>query len=144
MPTSAKGPAAAAEAFLRDAAQFRLGALLTESSHPRSASLSDVARADAAAGLDVLFDVDQDVVDTFARWSRTSQPATLAHDVAEAIRAGGRLFFTGCGATGRLSIQLVSIWRAFWQERRARGSARPAPDAMEQRAFSVMAGETTR
>jgi N-acetylmuramic acid 6-phosphate etherase len=140
MPTPATGAASAADAFLRDTGQFRLGSLLTESSHPRSASLSDIARSDAAAGLDVLFDVDRDVVDTFDRWSRTAQPSALAGEVVEALRSGGRLFFTGCGATGRLSIQLVSIWRAFWQDRRARGARRPDPEAMEQRALSVMAG----
>ena len=45
----------------------------------------------------------------------------MAQAALETLRRGGRLFFTGCGATGRLSIQLDSIWRAFWQDRRARG-----------------------
>jgi N-acetylmuramic acid 6-phosphate etherase len=140
MSASAKDPASAADAFLRDAAQFRLGTLLTESSHPRSAALSDVARADAAAGLSVLFDVDRDVVDAFDRWSRSGQPEALSRDVVTALLRGGRLFFAGCGATGRLSIQLASIWRAFWQARRARGALVPDPDAMADRAVSVMAG----
>jgi N-acetylmuramic acid 6-phosphate etherase len=33
------------------------------------------------------------------------------------LKGGGRMFFTGCGSTGRLSIQLVSIWRDFWQRK---------------------------
>src|SRR5207249_488326 len=52
---------------------------------------------------------------------------------------GGKIFFTGCGSTGRLSIQLVSIWRDFWQRQRARDSS-PSPEDFEDRAFSVMAG----
>ncbi len=129
-----------AESFLRDAVQFRLGALVTEASHPRSTELSQVARQDAAAGLAVLFDVDRDVVETYDRWSRSAQPAQLCDDLVATLEGGGRVFFTGCGATGRLSIQLNAVWRAFWQDRRERGLATPPPDAWEGRARSVMAG----
>jgi N-acetylmuramic acid 6-phosphate etherase len=140
MPTPAKSPRERAESFLRDAVQFRLGALVTEASHPRSTELSEIGRQDAAAGLAVLFDVDRDVVETFDRWSRSGQPEILRDDLVAALEGGGRVYFTGCGATGRLSIQLASIWRAFWQDRRERGLATPPPDAWEGRAESVMAG----
>ncbi|MFN8092774.1 MAG: hypothetical protein U0599_11225 [Vicinamibacteria bacterium] len=140
MTRNAESSRERAERFLRDARQFRLGPLLTESAHPRSAELSQVAGRDAAEGLAVLFDVDRDVVETYDRWSRSGQPESLRDDALAALEGGGRLFFTGCGATGRLSIQLASIWRAFWQERRAAGRLVPDPDAWEGRAFSVMAG----
>jgi len=140
MQTTSKGPRERAEEFLRDAVQFRLGALVTEASHPRSTELSEVARQDAAAGLAILFDVDRDVVETYDRWSRSGQPDELCDALVGALDGGGRVFFTGCGATGRLSIQLVSIWRAFWQDRRERGLVTPAPDTWEGRARSVMAG----
>ncbi len=140
MRTTSKSPRERAEEFLRDAVQFRLGALVTEAPHPRSTELSQVARQDAAAGLAVLFDVDRDVVETYDRWSRSGQPEELRDDLVAALDGGGRVFFTGCGATGRLSIQLVSMWRAFWQDRRERGLLRPSPDDWEGRALSVMAG----
>lgn len=140
MPTPAKTARERAEGFLRDAGEFRLGPLVTEASHPRSTELSQAARQDVAAGLAVLFDVDRDVVEAYDRWSRSGQPEALRDDLLEALEGGGRVFFTGCGATGRLSIQLASTWRAFWQERRERGLATPPPDAWEGRAESVMAG----
>ena len=140
MPSSTKTARERAEAFLRDALQFRLGALVTEASHPRSQELGQVARQDAAAGLAVLFDVDRDVVDAYDRWSRSGQPEALRDELLATLEGGGRVFFTGCGATGRLSIQLNSIWRGFWQDRRGRGRATPPPDAWERRAESVMAG----
>ena len=140
MPTPAKTARERAEGFLRDAVEFRLGPLVTEASHPRSTELSQVARLDAAAGLAVLFDVDRDVVEAYDRWSRSGQPGELRDDLVAALDGGGRVFFTGCGATGRLSIQLASIWREFWQDRRSRGLATPPPEAWEERALSVMAG----
>ena len=138
LPTSAARQRA--EAFLRVAPDFHLGALVTESSHPRTATLSDVARRSAEDGLAALFDVDRDVVETYRLWSQTWQPAAMAGAALEALRRGGRIFFTGCGATGRLSIQLDSIWRAFWQDRRARGLTEPSPGAWEDRTRSAMAG----
>jgi len=140
MPTTAKTARERAEGFLRDAVEFRLGSLVTEASHPRSTELSRVARQDAAAGLAVLFEVDRDVVETYDRWSRSGQPGELRDDLVAALEGGGRVFFTGCGATGRLSIQLASIWREFWQDRRSRGLTTPPPDAWEERALGVMAG----
>jgi hypothetical protein len=53
------------EEFLKISGQFKLGALVTESSHPVTANLSDVAKQDIAAALKLLFDVDDDVVKKF-------------------------------------------------------------------------------
>ena len=124
-----------ADRFLEASGEFRLGALVTESSHPRSVDLSQAARRSAADGLGILFDVDRDVVAAYAAWANTPQPARVAQAVLAALRRGGRVFFTGCGATGRLSIQLDAIWRAFWQERGPSGR-----EPWEDRTRSVMAG----
>jgi N-acetylmuramic acid 6-phosphate etherase len=140
MTTPAKSARERADEFLRDAGEFHLGKLVTEGAHPRSRDLSQVASGDAAAGLALLFDIDRDVVDAFDRWSRSDQPEELRDLALAALDRGGRLFFTGCGATGRLSIQLDSVWRTFWQDRRDAGHREPAPDDWEDRTRSVMAG----
>jgi N-acetylmuramic acid 6-phosphate etherase len=129
-----------ADRFLEIAADFRLGSLLTESSHPKTADLSEIARQDTERGLAALFEVDRDVVEKYAEWSASGQPERMAAAALTALGGGGRLFFTGCGATGRLSIQLDSIWRAFWQDRRERGLTQPPPDCWEDRTRSAMAG----
>ena len=86
--TRSRGIAAErAERFLIDASQFRLGHLLTESPHPRSLTLSDVARHDAADGLAMLFDVDRDVVDAYDRWSRSGEPQRLCDLVTASLMA---------------------------------------------------------
>ena len=118
--------------FLKIADQFKLGALVTESSHPVTANLSDVARQDTAAGLKLLFDVDDDVVKKYREFVESGRARQIADTVLHALKNGGKLFFTGCGSTGRLSIQLVSIWRDFWQQQKSVD--------WENRAFPVMAG----
>lgn len=124
--------------FLKIADQFKLGVLVTESSHPVTAELSQTAKRSTSDALRLLFEVDCDVVNKYREWSSTDAPRRIANTVRDAICSGGKIFFTGCGSTGRLSIQLASIWRDFWQKQRANGL--DGTECWEDRAFSVMAG----
>src|SRR6266478_8162099 len=127
------------EDFLKISDQFQLGVLTTEASHPLTASLSDVAKRDVSAALGLLFDVDADVLRRYRQFVESNSAKGIKDTLLRSLKSGGKLFFTGCGSTGRLSIQLVSIWRDFWQRQRARGSS-PSPEKFEDRAFSVIAG----
>ncbi|HZR18994.1 MAG TPA: hypothetical protein VFE51_17025 [Verrucomicrobiae bacterium] len=127
--------------FLRISHQFQLGELTTEASHPVTTSLSQTAQADVAQALKLLFDVDQDVLRKYGDFVGSGRAEPVARTVLEAVRNGGKVFFTGCGSTGRLSIQLVSIWRDFWQQQAARGMKwSSAATGLEHRALAVMAG----
>ncbi|MCX8052191.1 MAG: hypothetical protein N3B12_00135 [Armatimonadetes bacterium] len=133
--------------FLKIADQFKLGVLLTESSHPVTANLSDVAKRDISAALGLLFDVDGDVIRKYREFVESGRAEEIAKTVVDALSSGRRLFFTGCGSTGRLSIQLVSIWRDFWQRQSIAGDVAEdhvEPSGvcgdLENRAVSVMAG----
>jgi N-acetylmuramic acid 6-phosphate etherase len=129
------------DTFLKISDQFQLGVLTTESSHPVTANLSQTAKSDVSAALGLLFEADGDVLRKYREFAESGRAAGIKEEMLRALRAGGKMFFTGCGSTGRLSIQLVSIWRDFWQQQRARGLAgSPKPEEFEQRAFSVMAG----
>lgn len=123
--------------FLKISGQFKLGALVTEASHPVTANLSEVARHDIPAALKLLIEADADVVRKFREVVESGMTQRVAATVLAAVRNGGRIFFTGCGSTGRLSILLDSVWRDFWQKRKKDFAG--AAD-FEQRTFSVMAG----
>jgi N-acetylmuramic acid 6-phosphate etherase len=129
------------EDFLRISDQFQLGALATEASHPVTAKLSDIAQTDLMQALKLLFDVDLDVVRKYRDFAESGRAVAMAGDVLGSLKNGGRIFFTGCGSTGRLSIQLVSIWRDFWQRQATRGlNTAPSAGELEHRALAVMAG----
>src|SRR5947208_3288492 len=100
--------------FLAISRQFKLGALVTEASHPVTARLSDVAATDVAGALDLLFKADADVLAKFREFVDSDRAGDIAGTMVKALRNGGRIFFTGCGSTGRLSILLDSVWRDFW------------------------------
>ena len=129
------------EDFLKISDQFQLGVLTTESSHPVTAKLSEVAKQDISAALRLLLDVDDDVLRKYREFAQSGRATSIKDTLVQALRNGGRMFFTGCGSTGRLSIQLVSIWRDFWQRQRARDlKCTPSPQELEERALAVMAG----
>ena len=129
------------EDFLKISDQFQLGVLTTESSHPVTANLSDTAKRDVSEALGLLFEADRDVVRKYREFANSRRAEAIKKSVLDALKNGGKIFCTGCGSTGRLSIQLVSIWRDFWQQQQARGlKCSPAPEDFENRAFSVMAG----
>lgn len=120
------------EEFLKISGQFKLGALVTESSHSVTANLSDVAKQDAAAALKLLFDVDDDVIRKFHEFVESGRAGEIKETILRSLKSGGRIFFSGCGSTGRLSILLDSVWRDFWQRR--------GQTDFESRTVGVMAG----
>ncbi|MFQ3587909.1 MAG: hypothetical protein SNJ74_05050 [Fimbriimonadaceae bacterium] len=131
------GTDARASEFLAIADQFQLGDLVTESSHPVTAELSTAA-ADTAEGLRLLFEVDRDVLAKFREVAETDRMIALARRIRHAVDGGHKIFFTGCGSTGRLSILLDSMWRRACQQAAAEGDTWAA--SAEDRTFSVMAG----
>ncbi|UCF17245.1 MAG: hypothetical protein JSW59_07245, partial [Phycisphaerales bacterium] len=113
---------------------FRLGQLLTESSHPKTRRLSQTAAVDLPAAISLLQSVDDDIAPALEQVLGQECFRQLVEAFGEALRAGKRIFFTGCGATGRLSILLEAAWRQFWR------TAGHENTEMEDRVFSVMAG----
>jgi N-acetylmuramic acid 6-phosphate etherase len=130
-----------AEEFLAIASQFKLGDLVTESSHPLTSDLSDVARESVEDALALLVAVDDDVLRRFRRWVGEGSTRPIADTVLDALSKGGRICFTGCGSTGRLSILLEAIWRSFWQQTAECGRVpRRTASEWENRVLSGMAG----
>ena len=114
-----------AREFLEREKAFRLGELLTESSHPKTRRLSQTIQTDVPAGVRLLQSVDEDIPAALERIFAQDTFGRLIEAFREAMRAGRRIYFTGCGATGRLSILLEAAWRRFWRRGRPRGEGVP-------------------
>lgn len=96
--------------FLRVAGLFRLGHLPTEQPHPETRRLSHWARNDLPQAISVLRAVDRRALVTLARYAPSIDRMTGR--VWTTLAAGRRVFLCGCGATGRLSMTLESLWRS--------------------------------
>ncbi|MBA7620238.1 N-acetylmuramic acid 6-phosphate etherase [subsurface metagenome] len=126
-----------AEEFLNRQRAFRLGELLTESSHPKTKTLSQTAEDDLPAAIRLLQSVDDDIPPAMKKVLQQDSFQELVDAFGNALSAGKRIFFTGCGATGRLSILLESVWRRFWGEIK---KVSPEMGKMGDHVYSVMAG----
>ncbi len=126
------------EEFLSRERAFRLGELLTESFHPKTIALSQTAKDDLPAAIRLLQSVDDDIPPAMEKVLQQDSFQQLIEAFSVAMRNDKRIFFTGCGATGRLSILLEAAWRRFWQNSKQILSEN-VPD-LENRVFSVMAG----
>ena len=96
--------------FLRAAHLFHLGHLPTEQPHPGTRDLSVWARDDLPRAIATLRRVDLQALEALER--RAPEIDGLACSIREAHSGRGRVFLCGCGATGRLSLALESLWRA--------------------------------
>jgi N-acetylmuramic acid 6-phosphate etherase len=95
--------------FLDVAAKFQLGSLPTEQRHPLTYELADLSRHNIPEALRIMTDIDIGVIkDVLAKAPELKKLETALRDT---FAAGNRVFFYGCGATGRLSLSIEYIWR---------------------------------
>ena len=100
-----------ADDFIKNEQQFHLGFLPTEQSNPLTRSMEKDFKTSTAAGVRTLQRADRPVLEMAKKIWRSAEFAKLVADGISTIENGGRIIFSGCGATGRLSILLESMWR---------------------------------
>lgn len=102
-------PETLARDFLVQSSQFQLGHLPTETRHPRTTQLSQLAQTNLKEAVGLLKDVELEAM----RSLLTVLPFIdkMSEDIAKTLAEGGRIFLCGCGATGRLSLSLETLWR---------------------------------
>jgi N-acetylmuramic acid 6-phosphate etherase len=99
-----------ANRFLSVAKDFHLGVLPTEQRHPKTKQLAELSRTKPEKALKILQDIDVNAVGVVLK--KQKEIAKLAEAMRATRASGGRVFFYGCGATGRLSLSLEHIWRS--------------------------------
>ena len=118
--------------FIENEKPFHLGFLPTEQSNPLTATLEADFRRSSRAGVETLLKPDRDVAEMAKRVLAGGEFRRLAEAGERALERGGRLVFSGCGATGRLAILLESMWR--------NGCIEAGLPELADRAASIMTG----
>ncbi len=104
--------------YIQNKTQFQLHTLLTEQRHLKTWDLSERIQRDSKSGLQMLFSVDEDIVQKLESLSRErGELEQAAKAIEEALLADHKVYIYGCGATGRLAKQMESsFWRPFWKK----------------------------
>jgi N-acetylmuramic acid 6-phosphate etherase len=130
-----------AKQFIELEQQFHLGMLPTEQSHPKTRGMAETSQRDLPAAIHMLQSVDDDILPKAKQVLAGPEFQRMVAAMRRALEGNGHICFSGCGATGRLSILLEAAWREFWQDAR-----RQHPDItakvpnLEDRATSIMTG----
>ncbi|MBR4653079.1 MAG: hypothetical protein IKO72_06930 [Kiritimatiellae bacterium] len=125
--------------FIDNEKQFQLGFLPTEQSNPITATLEEDFKRSTLAGVQCLQRGDRQMPITMRHVFAGRRFAKLVDSMVESVTGQkGRIVFSGCGATGRLSILLESMWRDFFHRR----AAELSPDELKlaDRSASIMTG----
>lgn len=137
-PISASARAKARD-FVENETQFHLGFLPTERSNPITATLEEDFARSTLAGVRCLQRGDRQIPIVMRHVFAGERFEALVSSIVATLRAPeGRIVFSGCGATGRLSILLESMWRDFFHRRAAELS--PEERALAGRSASIMTG----
>ena len=120
---------AKARDFIDNEKQFQLGFLPTEQSNPITATLEEDFKRSTLAGVQCLQRGDRQIPITMRHVFASPQFRSLVDAMVATLTIPlststsslhlPRIIFSGCGATGRLSILLESMWRDFFCRRAA-------------------------
>ena len=109
---------AKARDFIDNEKQFHLGFLPTEQSNPITATLEEDFKRSTLAGVQCLQRGDRQIPITMRHVFAGEKFEKLVSSMEATLKdPKGRIVFSGCGATGRLSILLESMWRDFFHRR---------------------------
>ena len=100
---------------------------MTEQQHPKTMELSTLAQDNLPQALEILKEIDLETLAVLQ--SKSEGLHRLADAVRDCFERQGRVFLCGCGATGRLSLTLETLWRDL----------HPEPE-LHDRVISFMAG----
>ena len=124
---------AQARAFIENETQFHLGFLPTEQSNPQTRNLDKEFARSTVDGIANLQLVDRNVLDMARKVLKSAEFSKLTATGIDTLKNGRKIVFSGCGATGRLSILLEGMWRET--------AEKYAPlNAYADQVFSIMTG----
>lgn len=130
---------AKARDFIDNERQFHLGFLPTERSNPVTATLEEDFGRSVLAGVQCLQRADRQMPIVLRHVLAGREYRKLVEAMVAMLKSPkGRMIFSGCGATGRLSIVLESMWRDFFHRRA--GELTDAERALADRSASIMTG----
>lgn len=100
-----------AKYFLDHEQEYRMSYIEAEKPHPITMQLSQTYKRSVEDGVSLLLQVDEEMSLRAAQTLRSQSYAAFADSVRETLANGGRVIFSGCGSSGRLSMRLEQSWR---------------------------------
>jgi len=97
--------------FLEHDQEYRMGYIEAEKPHPLTRRLSQTYASSMEEGIKLLFSVDDEMAGRAAETLAGAEYALFADTIRRTLKNGGKVVFSGCGSSGRLSMRLEQSWR---------------------------------
>lgn len=101
-----------AERFLSEEGEYRLGYIEAEKPHPKTRRLSQTFLENVSDGVRLLAEVDSEMSLRAKEALASEEYVLFADSVRKTLGRGHKVIFSGCGSSGRLSMQLERSFRA--------------------------------
>lgn len=130
-----------AQDFLCNDQEYRMGYIEAEKPHPLTRELSQTCQRSMPEGIQLLLQVDFQMAQRAAQTLSGEDYARFADTLRSTLKNGGRVIFSGCGSSGRLSMQLERAWRSAINKLSAKyPAAAPALQEKLERVGNIMTG----
>lgn len=97
--------------FIENEGQYRLGFIEAERSNPKTIDLGGTFVRSTEDGLRMLLDVDRDLTELYAKTLWSDAFSEFSDDVYCALIGKKKIYLSGCGSSGRLSMRLEASFR---------------------------------
>lgn len=97
--------------FLTNDQEYRMGYIEAEKPHPLTRRLSQTYAESVEEGIKLLLSVDLEMAGRARQTLESEEYARFANLVRTTLNQGGRVIWSGCGSSGRLSMRLEQSWR---------------------------------
>ena len=127
--------------FLEHDQEYRMGYIEAEKPHPLTRRLSQTYARSVEDGVKLLFSVDDEMAGRAEKTLAGEEYAIFADTIRRTLKQGGKVVFSGCGSSGRLSMRLEQSWRNAVAKLSARyPQARQALEARLEAVGNIMTG----
>ena len=130
-----------AENFINNETQYHLGFLPIEQSNPKTRHLDKIFEKSCSEGINTLLAVDRDLTILAKKFLKDERFKKMENSIYQALINNKKIIFSGCGATGRMSILLESYYRNYFNKIKTENhEIYKKISCLENSVFSIMTG----
>lgn len=101
-----------AQNFIENEKEYQMGYISAEKANAKTKNMSQTFEKSIEEGVKLLLSCDEDLIKSFKDALKSEEYAKLKEDIYNTISGGGKVYFSGCGSSGRLCMRVEASFRA--------------------------------
>jgi len=101
-----------AQNFIENEKEYQMGYISAEKANDKTKNMSQTFEKSIEEGVKLLVSCDEDLIKSFKDALKSEEYAKLKEDIYTVVTNGGKVYFSGCGSSGRLCMRVEASFRA--------------------------------